>query len=137
MSFWQRLSKKALVQQLATVFWDQHADEVLHSLSTFGLSLLQGESCRKPKENVFISPFSVFLALAMTEIGAGGATKAAIQKALALSTDVEEQAVNESTVARLKSPRSQSGIELAIANALWTNRITDRKRICVEMSGHR
>lgn len=121
MSFWQRSSRKTLVQQPATVFCDGHADEVPHFLSTFGVSLLHRECCQRPKENVFISPISVFLALAMTENGAAGATKAVIRKALALPTDIGEKAVNESTVALLKSLRSQSGIELTIATALWTN----------------
>ena len=39
---------------------------------SFGRELLRGMIASKPRENVFISPLSVFLALHMAENGAGG-----------------------------------------------------------------
>jgi len=88
-------------------------------MQPFGLTLLQQETALTLKQNVFISPLSIFLALAMTENGAAGDTKAAIRKVLGLPTDTREEAVNESAAALLKSLRSHGEAELAIANALW------------------
>jgi serpin B len=51
---------------------------------TFGLALLRDVAVRKPAQNVFLSPLSVFLALHMTENGSAGATRTAMRKALAL-----------------------------------------------------
>jgi serine protease inhibitor len=106
------------------------------SLQSFGLTLLQQESALTLKQNVFISPLSIFLALAMTENGAAGETKAAMRKVLALPADVSEEAVNESAAALLTSLQSQHA-EFAIANALWVDvRFTtaaDFVRICQEI----
>src|SRR4029077_4942514 len=73
------------------------------------------------KQNVFISPLSIFLALAMTENGAAGDTKVAMRKVLGLPTDFRKEAVNESAAALLKSLRSHGEAELPIANALWVD----------------
>lgn len=91
------------------------------SLDKFGFVLLQRECSRRPRENVFISPMSIFLSLAMMEKGAGGETKLALRKALALATETSEQAINDSTVLLMKRLRLQQGGELDIANALWAN----------------
>jgi len=70
-------------------------------------------------ENVFISPASIELALAMTYNGAGGATQAAMAKAL----DVSELTVddlnkgNNGLLGVMKNPDPK--VELAIANSLW------------------
>jgi serpin B len=88
---------------------------------SFGLRLLREIVGRKPGENVFISPLSVFLALHMTENGAAGATRTAMRKALALP-DLEPSALNSSTAALQALLRSRDTAALAIANALWADR---------------
>jgi serpin B len=106
-------------------------------LQSFGLKLLQQECSVKLRQNVFISPLSIFLALAMTENGAAGETKAAMRKVLVLPTDAKDEAVNESAVAFLQLLRLQGEAELAIANALWVDvRATiapDFVRLCQEI----
>jgi serine protease inhibitor len=106
------------------------------SLQSFGLALLQEESALTPKQNVFISPLSIFLALTMTENGAAGKTKAAMRKVLALPADASDEAVNASAAALLMSLQSQDA-EFAIANALWVDiRSTiapDFVRVCQEI----
>ncbi len=83
---------------------------------------LLGEAVRAtPKENIFLSPLSVFLALAMIENGAKNATKSAIRKALALAPEASDQAVG-ATVSALQHSLHFEGIELSIANAIWTDR---------------
>jgi len=83
------------------------------------MALLQQLCSRKSRENVFISPVSVFLSLAMMENGAGGETKTALRKVLSLPAETREQDINDSIVLLLKRLRQQKGAELEIANALW------------------
>ncbi|MHB0938119.1 MAG: serpin family protein [Armatimonadota bacterium] len=70
-------------------------------------------------ENVFISPASIELALAMTYNGAGGATKTAMAKALGIGELTEEELNNGNNglLALMKNPDPK--VELAIANSLW------------------
>ncbi len=87
---------------------------------TFGLELLRGVAARKPGENVFLSPLSVFLALHMTENGAAGTTRTAMRKALALP-DRDAAHLNASSGA-LQSFLLKDPGTLTIANALWSDR---------------
>ncbi len=143
MSFWARLRQKN-ARQLAPQARDpvvdsriSRADGLARSLHAFGLTLLQQEVSQRPKQNVFISPLSVFLALAMTETGAGGETKAAMRRALALPADASQEEVNQSTVTLMKKLRAWRGAELTIANALWVDvRATiapEFARVCEEV----
>jgi len=70
-------------------------------------------------KNVFISPASIELALAMTYNGAGGATKEAMTKAMGLGAlSVEElNKGNAQLISLLANPDPK--VELAIANSLW------------------
>ena len=95
MPFWERFKPREVPRSKGL---EKHSSSSLSdgagfSLQSFGLALLQQESSVKPKQNVFISPLSVFLALAMTENGAAGETKAAMRKVLVLPTDASEEAV--------------------------------------------
>jgi serine protease inhibitor len=90
------------------------------ALNSFGLRLLQEESARSQEQNLFLSPVSIFLALAMAENGSAGKTRAAIRQALALSPQENEEAVNASISMLLESLRARI-VELSIANALWTD----------------
>jgi serpin B len=139
MPFWEKFKRKGVpqVKALETHSSNSLADGAEFSLRSFGLALLQQESSVKLKQNVFISPLSIFLALAMTENGAARETKVAMRKVLAFPTDAGEEAVNESAVALVKSLQSQGEAELAIANALWVDvRSTiapDFVRLCQEI----
>jgi serine protease inhibitor len=94
---------------------------IAHSLNAFGLRLLQEEAFRAPKKNVFISPLSVFLAMAMAEVGAAGETKSAMRRALGLPADAGQEVLNQSTVALMKKMRLARSVDLTIANALWAD----------------
>jgi serine protease inhibitor len=88
---------------------------------TFGLHLLRELIDRKPAQNVFISPLSVFLALHMTENGAAGTTRTAMQKTLGLpSLDAEK--LNASSAALQSLLKGRDPAALTIANALWADR---------------
>src|SRR5438445_47143 len=64
-------------------------------LNEFGAMLAETECGAKPRENVFISPLSVYLALAMTEGGAAGKTRAAMRHALAVPEAASDQEMHE------------------------------------------
>ena len=88
---------------------------------TFGLRLLRDIVDRKPSENVFLSPISVFLALHMTENGSAGATRTAMKNVLALP-DVDAAVLNASAVALQGLLKARDAAALTIANALWADR---------------
>ena len=139
MPFWEKFKRKEVpqVKALETHSPNSLTDGAEFSLRSFGLALLQQESSVKLKQNVFISPLSIFLALAMTENGAARETKVAMRKVLGFPTDAGEEAVNESAVALVKSLQSQGEAELAIANALWVDVSStiapDFVRLCQEI----
>src|SRR3984957_2046376 len=85
---------------------------------TSGLHLLRDIVDRKPGENVFISPLSVFLALQMTEHGAAGATRTAMRKGLTLP-DLDAVKLNASSAALQSMLKAKAS--LTIANALWAD----------------
>src|SRR6266478_8129386 len=123
MPSWENFKRKEVpqVKALETHPPNSLTDGAESSLQSFGLALLQQESALNLKQNVFISPLSIFLALAMTENGAAGETKAAMRKVLTLPPDASEEAVTESAAALLKLLESRGEAELAIANALWVD----------------
>jgi serine protease inhibitor len=79
-------------------------------------------SAQKPQKNIFISPLSIFMALAMTESGAGGNTRDAMRQALAVPQDLSDDQLRGSAAALLKVLQGEHGAELSIANALWSDR---------------
>ena len=91
------------------------------ALNQFGLKLVADVAAHQGHKNLFVSPLSVFLALAMTENGAEGATRTAMRQTLAIPAGVSEDALHQSAAALMKTLQSQKGIELSIANALWSD----------------
>src|SRR5579863_1508179 len=87
---------------------------------TFGHHLLREMVDRKPGQNVFISPLSVFLALQMTENGAAGATLTAMRKVLALPAR-DAAHLNASASALQSALKAGNPSALTIANALWAD----------------
>jgi serpin B len=139
MPFGENFKRKEVSQVKALEMHSPNSltDGAEFSLRSFGLALLQQGSALNLKQNVFISPLSIFLALAMTENGAAGETKAAMRRVLALPADASEEAVNESTAALMTTLQSQGKTELAIANALWVDVSStiapDFVRLCQEI----
>jgi serpin B len=90
--------------------------------NAFGLRLVAGLAMERRQGNVFVSPSSVFLALAMLENGAQDQTRAAMRRTLEVPAGVSEDAMQSSAAALAKALRSHDGVELLIANALWSDR---------------
>ncbi len=88
--------------------------------NAMGFDLLRGvHALAGADQNLFLSPPSVALALAMTLNGAAGETREAMLEALRLS-GWEDTAVNEALAGLRQTLASgDTGVELAIANSLW------------------
>jgi serpin B len=126
---------------LGLALFDQNVDTVQIAAAaerSFGRELLLEMVARKPRQNVFISPLSVFLALHMAENGAAGATRTAMRKTLALP-DLEPEALNASTAALVAGLKSRNPAALNIANALWADRRftldPDYVKLCTTLFG--
>lgn len=87
-------------------------DKLSASTGDFALSLLQNSYTES--ENTVLSPYSVYLALAMTANGAKGQTLAQIESLLGMS--VEE--VNP----YILSLQNSAGSQLSEANSIWVHR---------------
>jgi serine protease inhibitor len=86
---------------------------------TFGFDLYHELLVERAGENIFISPASVGLALAMTYNGARGETMLDMAKVLGFGerTLAETNRSDSALIAAMNALRD--GIELSIANALW------------------
>jgi serine protease inhibitor len=87
----------------------------------FSLDLFADLQKTTPDQNIFISPSSISLALAMTYNGTGGKTKSAMAKTLQLGEMpiVQFNAANEDLREALEYP--DADVELKMANAIWAN----------------
>jgi|HubBroStandDraft_6_1064221.scaffolds.fasta_scaffold16853_3 serpin B len=93
--------------------------DIPSAVQAFGLELLRQECSSRPRENVFISPLSVYLALAMAENGAGRETKQAMRRALRIAADADALKLNTEAKQLLQELQRKAGVELSIGNALW------------------
>jgi serine protease inhibitor len=85
----------------------------------FGFNLLQQLREKEPEENIFISPASVAMALAMTYNGAEGETRRAMAETLLLQgmslEEINKAFADLKTILENPDPK----VELAVANSLW------------------
>lgn len=84
----------------------------------FGFKLFSEIFRQDSSKNIFISPASVAIALAMTYNGASGETKQAMANTLELQ-EINLQEVNSGNAAMLAALENTDSIELTIANSLW------------------
>ena len=88
------------------------------AINDFGFRLLHTLAGGSPG-NIFVSPLSVSLALAMTYNGAAGATRAAMGQALGLSS-LKDKDLNQANRELLNTlEQADSSVKMEIANALW------------------
>jgi len=96
--------------------------KIIESSNKFGFKLFSEVLKNDREKNVFISPSSVAIALAMTYNGASGTTQLAIAKTLELQ-GLNLPEINSSYKAALKQllDNSDPKVQLKIANSLWAN----------------
>lgn len=100
--------------------------KVVAANTKFGFKLFSEVLKHDSKENIFISPSSVAIALAMTYNGASGSTQKTMAKALELQGMSLEE-INSSNAALKALLENSDSVELAIANSLWANKNTSFK----------
>ncbi|HEU4326686.1 MAG TPA: serpin family protein [Roseiflexaceae bacterium] len=98
---------------------DQHT--LARSGTRFALRLMAELRKQQPQQNVFISPLSIMLALAMTANGAQGETLRGMLDALDLRGASLDD-LNTGAVELLALARTDPQVQLSIANSLWGNR---------------
>lgn len=86
----------------------------------FGVKLCRNILAQEAGRNVFVSPASVSIALAMTYNGADGTTREAMARTLELR-DMTLDEVNQANLILLSNlAYADSKVKLAIANSLWS-----------------
>ncbi|MDW7682034.1 MAG: serpin family protein [bacterium] len=87
--------------------------------NSFGLKVFQEINNREKDSNIFISPLSISMALAMTLNGANGATKEDMQNALELA-GLSDQQINENYKSLIELlVRLDPKVKFQIANSIW------------------
>ena len=112
------ISKQALAPNHA-IDQTKISAEVTQRNTAFALGLFQQLSREDQGQNIFISPFSISTALAMTYQGAGSTTREAMAKALGFAA-IEDSKVNDS-FQNLIPYLSQfdKKVQLSISNSIW------------------
>lgn len=85
----------------------------------FAFKLFGKLRAEKPTANLFISPFSVSIALGMTNNGAAGETLAAMTKTLEMTGLSPEQINQGLQTLKAALMKADPKVELAIADSLW------------------
>jgi serine protease inhibitor len=94
------------------------ANALAQPYAQFGFDVLRQLASQRPDTNVFISPTSIAVALAMTSNGANGTTREAILQTLHADT----QPINTFNAANrelAEQIRKTTAVQLSMANALW------------------
>ncbi len=93
--------------------------EIVQADNEFGLKLFSELFEQKPEDNIFISPTSIAMALAMTWNGAEEETRDAMAEVLGISgiEVLDVNIANSSLLAALKT--ADPKVQLEIANSLW------------------
>jgi len=84
----------------------------------FGFDVLRQLSSEHSKDNVFISPYSIAVSLAMLSNGANGTTQQAILKTIH-SEGQTPDGLNAANLRLIAQINTTTAVQLAVANGLW------------------
>jgi serpin B len=96
------------------------ASPAVAAANAFGFNLFHKLTAGKP-DNVFISPTSLMLALAMTYNGAGGQTQAEMARVLQISGIPTRDLNKQLSTLQKALHEDDTQVHLEIANSLWAN----------------
>jgi serine protease inhibitor len=96
----------------------QESEKLAAVNNSFAFDLLKQIEKEQPRENIFISPFSVSTALQMVGNGAAGETKAEMQRVLGTGS-LPPDKLNAASKSLNQSLNSQPNVILNLANAIW------------------
>lgn len=100
---------------------EEYDPNVVEANTNFGFSLFHEIRKSEQNKNIFISPFSVSVALAMTLNGAADETENAMINTLQLQS-IESEMINPNyELLQSTLQTSDPKVSLTIANSLWTN----------------
>lgn len=91
--------------------------ETVRGNTAFAIDLYK--NLKKQTGNLFFSPYSISVALAMTYVGARGQTEKEIAQVLHFSGQKELRKQFSEIQLKLKSVQKREGVILSIANSLW------------------
>ena len=97
---------------------EESARVAARAQNEFGLKLLRVVAEKQPKENTFVSPTSVWMALAMAEKGTRGDAQTELRRVLALQKN------NDASVTALRATLAAQGLKINLANAIWADEET-------------
>ena len=101
--------------------------ELVAANNHFGFKLFSQIQSQSATQNIFISPTSIAIALAMARNGASNATLTAMTETLALDR-IPNDAIAQSYRTLLETLQTRdSQVQLSIANSLWANQEVDLK----------
>lgn len=100
--------------------------KIVEANSKFGLKMLTQLSNQKANENIFISPLSMSLALAMTYNGAENRTRDQMMNTLEYQ-GLSQESINKYNNTLLRLLLSDQDIQLSIANAIFSRQGTNFK----------
>lgn len=115
----EKASDKELPSEPVQLNLPEKAASIIESDNTFGFNIFKQVIENDQSENIFISPTSIALALAMTYNGAEGETKAAFETALS-KQGLSREDINASYKALIGALKSvDPRVVLEIANSIW------------------
>jgi serine protease inhibitor len=97
---------------------DPATQTLVRPYATFGFDMLRELRSERPNTNVFISPTSIAVALAMAANGASGTTRSAIMQTLHTG-GMSMDAFNAANSALRSQIAHTTAVRLAMADALW------------------
>lgn len=95
--------------------------KLVNANTRFGFKLFSQIQKKQAKQNIFISPSSVAMALTMAYNGSAGETQQAMTKALELQGLTLEEINKSNNLLKQTLTNADPQVKLAIANSLWAN----------------
>jgi serpin B len=97
-------------------------DTTTSTRNTFAARLYDKLASTQAAENLFLSPFSIQVALAMTAVGAKGETRRVLADLIGAPESVEEQNRHYARLLKSIHGEGERPFQLVTANALWGQR---------------
>ena len=95
-----------------------NSQDLAKPYADFGFDVLRDLVSERAQGNVFISPYSIAVSLAMLSNGADGTTKQAILKTIH-SGEQSPESLNHANQALIEQINKTTAVQLSVANGLW------------------
>ena len=109
--------------------WHRIASSASVARPDFGTRLYEKLADNEAGKNLFLSPFSIQVALAMCAAGAKGETRRVMADLIGAPENVEEQNLQYAALLKSVMGDGQRPFQLLTANALWGSKATASSRV--------